>query len=133
MRERICCSYRVQATVTRRIYEEIMSFHHSLRLFATAIALLSAGQAMALDRTVRIHNDTGLTLYRFYSTNTGASRWGRDVMGATTLAPGASMKLNFDNADGYCQFDFRAIFEEGTGLPRRVFPFCKPPDYFHHP
>jgi hypothetical protein len=119
--------------VTRRIYEEIMSFHHSLRLFATAIALLSAGQAMALDRTVRIHNDTGLTLYRFYSTNTGASRWGRDVMGATTLAPGASMKLNFDNADGYCQFDFRAIFEDGTELTRQGVNVCETSDYYYQP
>ena len=110
-----------------------MSFHRNFRVLATALALLSAGQAMALDRTVRIHTDTGLTLYRFYSTNTGASRWGRDVMGSTTLAPGATMKLNFDNAEGYCEFDFRAIFEDGTELTRQAVNVCETSDYYYQP
>lgn len=110
-----------------------MIFRTPVRLFATVLALLSAGQAMALDRTVRIHNDTGLTLYRFYSTNTGASRWGQDVMGSSTLAPGASMKLNFDNEDGYCEFDFRAIFEDGTEATRQAVNVCETSDYYYQP
>lgn len=110
-----------------------MTFRASLRIFATAVALLSAGQAMAIDRHVRIHNDTGLTLYRFYSTNTGSSHWGHDVMGSSTLAPGASMKLNFDNNDGYCEFDFRAIFEDGTELTRQAVNVCETSDYYYQP
>ncbi|MBD3763851.1 MAG: hypothetical protein IE927_03710 [Rhodobacterales bacterium] len=59
------------------------------RLGLAALALCAAvAQAPAQDRSVRIHNDTGLTLYRFYSTNSGATKWGRDLMGSSTLDSG---------------------------------------------
>ena len=86
----------------------------ALRLPLAAIALAaSTFAAAAYDRHVTIVNNTGLTLYRFYSTNSGASKWGKDVMGTSTLPSGSSMRLNFDNAKGYCNFDFRAVFENG--------------------
>ena len=110
-----------------------MSFQSTLRVFACAVAVLSAGQAMAVDRTVRIHNDTGVTLYRFYSTNSGASKWGSDVMGSSTLPSGRSMKLNFDNKNGYCEFDFRAIFEDGSELTRSNVNVCEVADYYYQP
>lgn len=47
-----------------------------------------------------IYNNTAVTLYRFYSTNSGAENWGSDVMGSSTLPPGAAMTLNFDNTFG---------------------------------
>ncbi len=69
--------------------------------------------AAAVDRHVQIHNDTGYTIYRFYSTNSGADRWGSDVMGSSVLPSGSAMNLNFDNTKGYCEFDFRIEFENG--------------------
>ena len=91
-----------------------MTIQTSLRLFAAALAtVVATGQAHAVDYNVRIHNDTGVTLYRFYSTNSGASKWGNDVMGKSTLPTGGVMSMNFANNKGYCLFDFRAIFEDG--------------------
>ena len=84
---------------------------------------------MAQDRNVRIHNDTGVTLYRFYSTNSGSSKWGSDVMGSSTLASGRAMNLNFDNKYGYCEFDFRAIFEDGSELQKGNVNVCEISDY----
>jgi len=101
-------------------------------LMAAAIVLVGAGAALA-DLRVRIHNDTGMTLYKFYSTNTGSTRWGNDVMGATTLANGSSMKLNFANNEGYCLFDFRAIFADGTELTRQGVNVCEIADYYYQP
>jgi predicted lipoprotein with Yx(FWY)xxD motif len=41
---------------------------------AAAIATLTAAVPVHADHMkVRIHNNTGLTLYRFYSTNSGAT------------------------------------------------------------
>ncbi len=97
-------------------------------LLAAAIALTAATSAMA-DRRVRIHNETGLTLYRFYSTNSGATKWGSDTMGSSTLPSGRYMTMNFDNAKGYCLFDFRAIFEDGTELLRANVNVCEVADY----
>ncbi|GLS88138.1 hypothetical protein GCM10010873_31120 [Cypionkella aquatica] len=103
-----------------------------LRLSLAAVALVATTlQAAAYDRTVRIHNDTGLTLVKFQSTNSGASRWGRDVMGASTLASGGAMKLHFDNAYGYCVFDFKAVFADGTVLQKANVNVCETGDYYY--
>ena len=111
-----------------------MTLRASLRLMAAAAALAAtAGAAMATDYRVRIHNDTGYTLYKFYSTNSGAKKWGRDVLGSKTLANGAAMTLNFDNSEGYCLFDFRAIFEDGTELTRGEVNVCEIGDYYYQP
>lgn len=101
-------------------------------LLAAVLALTAVGPALA-DRRVRIHNETGLTLYRFYSTNSGATKWGRDVMGSATLPSGQSMTMNFDNAKGYCLFDFRAIFQDGTELLRANVNVCEVSDYTYTP
>lgn len=104
----------------------------ALRLPLAAIALAASTlAAAAYDRHVTIHNNTGLTLYRFYSTNSGASKWGSDVMGSSTLPNGSSMRLNFDNAKGYCVFDFRAVFEDGTVLQRANVDVCDIGDYYY--
>lgn len=110
-----------------------MTFQTALRAALAAATLLSATQAMAVDRHVRIHNDTGVTLYRFYSTNSGSSKWGSDVMGASTLPSGSSMRLNFDNKHGYCLFDFKAVFEDGSVLTRGNVNVCEIGDYYYNP
>ncbi len=110
-----------------------MRFQTPLSLAISAAILLGAPGAMAQDRNVMIHNNTGVTLYRFYSTNTGSTKWGRDVMGKSTLPSGRSMRLNFDNKYGYCAFDFRAIFEDGTELTRQGVNVCEVGDYTYDP
>lgn len=105
---------------------------NALKLGLAALVLAaSTVTAQAYDRHVRIHNDTGLTLYRFYSTNSGAKKWGSDVMGSSTLASGSSMKLNFANAKNYCEFDFRAVFTDGTILQRANVNVCETSDYYY--
>lgn len=110
-----------------------MTLQNALKTLVCAAAMISASQAMAVDRHVRIHNDTGYTLYRFYSTNSGSPKWGSDVMGSSTLPSGSSMMLNFDNSHGYCEFDFRAIFEDGDELVRNNVNVCEIGDYYYNP
>lgn len=92
---------------------------------------ISTVSAQAQDRNVRIWNNTGVTLYRFYSTNSGSDHWGNDVMGSSTLPPGASMRLNFDNKYGYCEFDFQAEFADGAVLRRDHVNVCEIGDYYY--
>ena len=104
----------------------------TLRLSLATLALVATTlSAQAYDRHVRIHNDTGLTLYRFQSTNSGAKRWGSDVMGSKVLPNGGSMRLNFDNSKGYCNFDFKATFEDGTVLQKGNVNVCETGDYYY--
>ena len=100
----------------------------SAAILAVGFSTVTAG---AVDRNVKIHNDTGYTIYRFYSTNSGASKWGSDVMGNSTLPTGSAMNLNFDNSQGYCEFDFRAEFEDGSYLERGNVNVCEIGDYYY--
>lgn len=108
-------------------------FGKTLCAAAVALASLTATAVQADHMKVRIHNDTGLTLTRFYSTNSGSSKWGRDVMGSSVLGSGRAMTMNFDNQYGYCLFDFRAIFEDGTELLRANVNVCEMSDYYYVP
>jgi hypothetical protein len=118
--------------VRRNNSDEDTMLKSTLRLSLAAIALAATTfSAQAYDRHVRIHNDTGLTLYKFQSTNSGAARWGSDVMGSKVLPNGSSMRLNFDNAYGYCEFDFKATFEDGTVLQRANINVCEAADYYY--
>lgn len=54
-------------------------------------------------------------------------------MGATTLASGSSMRLNFANNEGCCLFGFRAIFADGTELTRQGVNVCSASDYSYQP
>ena len=106
-----------------------MIFKTPLTFVAAALAGTVATGAFATDRHVTIHNNTGVTLYRFYSTNSGSTKWGKDVMGSTTLPSGSAMSMNFDNKFGYCEFDFRAVFEDGDELTRGNINVCEVGDY----
>lgn len=100
------------------------------RLLASlGLLLASVVSAGAVDRNVNIHNNTGYTIYRFYSTNSGSTKWGSDIMGSTTLPFGNYMHLNFDNKYNYCKFDFRIEFEDGTSYEERDVDVCTVGDF----
>ena len=56
---------------------------------------------------------------------------GSDVMGSSTLPTGSSMRLNFDNKFGYCEFDFRAEFSDGSALQKNGVNVCEIGDYYY--
>ena len=79
---------------------------------AAALALPAA----ALDRRVRIVNNTGYTMIAFYGSNQGTDSWEEDILGADVLPSGYSVVIDFDDGTGYCIFDFKAVFEDGDEL-----------------
>ena len=51
---------------------------------------------------------------RFYGSNAGSSSWEEDILGSDVLASGSSTTINFDDGTGYCTFDFKAEFADGS-------------------
>ncbi len=89
----------------------------SKRGFISALLVLAlALPASALDRRVRIINNTGYTMVEFYGSNQGTDDWEEDILGANVLPSGSSVMINFDDGTGYCIFDFKAVFEDGDVL-----------------
>lgn len=93
-------------------------------MLVASLAMVAA-PASALDRHVRIVNQTGYTIVRFYGSNTGADDWQEDILGEDVLPSGSSVVINFDDATGYCKFDFKAVFEDGDEMVKQGVNVCK--------
>jgi len=83
------------------------------------------------NRLVRIHNDTGWTMLRFYASNTSRSDWEDDILGDDVLADDASIVMNIDDGTGACLFDFKAEFTNGQSLVRNNVNVCEIADYYY--
>lgn len=85
---------------------------------ALALATLAIGvvDAAALDRRVRIVNDSSYDIVEFYASNKGSKSWEEDILGRNILPAGHNVVINIDDGSGYCKFDFLAVFEDGDEL-----------------
>ncbi len=92
---------------------------------ALAVTATSALPAFALDRRVKIVNDTGYVLVEFYGSNKGSTSWEEDILGRDVLRSGSSVMIDFDDGTGYCKFDFKAIFDDGDELIRKGVNICE--------
>lgn len=82
-----------------------------------------------LNRRVRIHNNTGWTMLRFYASDSRVTSWQEDMLGRGTLATGSSVVMNIDDGSGACLYDFRAEFTNGQVLTRFNVNVCQIADY----
>jgi len=92
---------------------------------ALAVTATTALPAFALDRRVKIVNDTGYVLVEFYGSNKGSDSWEEDILGRDVLRSGSSVMIDFDDGTGYCKFDFKAIFDDGDELIRKGVNICE--------
>lgn len=67
-----------------------------------------------MNRVVTISNQSGRTVYRFYGSNAGTIYWEEDLLGSNVLPSGRSMNVDFTDGSGYCEFDFKIEFADGT-------------------
>lgn len=95
-------------------------------LVVGASTLLGALAAQAgEDRRVRIINETSHTIMQFYASNIGQTSWEEDILGQSTLPPGQSVVINVDDGTGYCQFDFKAVFDDGDEVTKSRIDVCE--------
>jgi hypothetical protein len=97
-------------------------FHMPLALVAT---LMLSAPADALDRRVRIVNDSKHAIVGFFGTNVGVRDWSESLLGADSLKPGTSVVLDLEDDSGYCRYRFRAVFDDGVELVRQSVNVCE--------
>ena len=97
-----------------------------LSLFVAALFLVIAlaGPADALDRQVRIVNESTFEIVELYGSRVDA-RTPRNILGEATLPAGASVDVDFEDGSGYCMYNFRAVFDDGAVLERRRVKVCE--------
>lgn len=113
------------------------------RLFTAAVAaavLGAAGLSVAVaaerqsqdgqNRRVRIHNQTGAVLQKLHAADVRTGEYGRDLLGGTPVAPGASAPVTIDDGAGGCLYDLRAELAGGVVLVRENVNACRIADYY---
>jgi hypothetical protein len=103
-----------------------MRFGSIFRLSA-AVGVTVAGlsEAAALDRRVRIVNESSHAIIAFHGANVGTSDWGENMLGQDVLPPKGNVVLNFEDGSGYCRFGFRATFDDGVELEKKSVNICE--------
>ena len=89
------------------------------------VLLAASDDANALDRRVRIVNESKHDIVGFYGTNVGVPDWQDNLLGAAVLRAGASIVLDFEDGSGYCRFRFRAVFDDNKELVRPSVNVCE--------
>jgi hypothetical protein len=100
---------------------------------AGALVGLTISSATALDRRVRINNNTGYDIVQFYASNKGTNDWEEDILGSDILPTGESLIINIDDGTGYCKFDFLAVFEDDDQVISRDNNVCELSDFNFNP
>lgn len=90
----------------------------------SVLELSTGPPASALDRQLQLTNITRLPIVELYASQVGSGKWQNDILGEDFLPAGGSVTVNVDDASGYCRFDFKAVFDDGTELIRRNINVC---------
>jgi len=83
------------------------------------------------DRRVMIHNNTGWTMTHFYASDSRLTDWQEDILGSSVLPNGNSVRINIDDGNGGCVYDFKARFSNGQELTRMRINVCQIADYYY--
>jgi hypothetical protein len=92
---------------------------------AAVMLLVGAREADALDRRVRIVNDSRHDIVAFYGAVVTERDWPGSMLGENRLLAGASIVLNFEDESGFCRYRFRAVFDDGMELVRPSVNICE--------
>ena len=94
-----------------------------------AVLALIGTNAQAADRHVRIINATRHAMVHFYASNISVNSWQEDILGEDVLPAGSNVVINIDDGTGHCEYDFKAVFDDGDVLIRHHVNVCKISSY----
>lgn len=101
----------------------------SLILLLMTLLFAAAANAQSYNRQVRIVNNTSTTLVYFYASNVDRTTWEEDILGSSVVPSGSSVMINIDDGSGYCRYDFRAVFSDGSEMIRAGVNVCEVATY----
>ena len=98
----------------------------SLIVVGTIVSALHAATgppALALDRWVKLTNNTRMPIVEIYISRVRSELWNIDLLGDDYLAPASSVLVKIDDEAG-CRFDVKTVFDDGTTQIRRDVDIC---------
>jgi len=80
-----------------------------------AAGLLAPPVSAQSTESLRVRNQSGMTLYSLYASPTNNSNWENDLLGNRTLNSGQYVEINVRNVSN-CNYDLRMEFTNGQVL-----------------
>ncbi len=78
---------------------------------------------------VTLQNQTGQTIKNLYASASNAAWNETDQLGSGVMPAGQQIALNLDNGSGQCEWDFKAVFNDGSEVRRYHINICTTPVY----
>jgi hypothetical protein len=108
----------------------------SIRGFALAAALpfffqLSFVHAETEAVTFILTNGTEETIAEFYASPPSSDSWEDDILGVDVLESGDSVTITINDGREDCDYDFKAVFEDGSTLDNRGVTVCDGESYVY--
>ena len=91
---------------------------------------VTAGPAFALNRHVHIHNNTSVVMNEFYASNVGTNDYEENILHGDVIQSGDSWNINVDDGTGYCRYDFKAVFDDGSEAKKDNVNVCEVSDFY---
>jgi hypothetical protein len=88
------------------------------------LEIVAGSSASAFDRRIELTNNTRMAIVEIQIAKVGTGRWESDLLGGDILLPTQSVLVDIDDAKGYCRFDIRTVFDDGTSSTRRDIDVC---------
>ena len=84
------------------------------RLAAALTVGASGAYADKFSREITVINDYNSPLMYLYATPAVNQNWGNDHLGQYVVEPGWQITIDVSDSTGYCTFDIRAEFADGS-------------------
>jgi hypothetical protein len=85
---------------------------------------VTGSPASAFDRRIELTNNTRMAIVEIQIAQVGTGRWERDLLGDEILLPAQSVLVDIDHRKGYCRFDIKTVFDDGSSSIRRDIDIC---------
>jgi hypothetical protein len=94
-----------------------------------AVQTATGPPVAAFDRHIQITNNTRMAIVEFYVAPVGTELWENDLLGDEILLPANSILVDVNDRTGYCRFDVKVIYDDGTGVIRHDVNICRGQGY----
>ena len=78
------------------------------------LEIVTGSSASAFDRRIELTNNTRMAIVEIQIAQVGTGRWEGDLLGDDILLPAQSVLVDIDDGKGYCRFDIKTVFDDGT-------------------
>jgi len=91
---------------------------------ALTFVVIGALRSSADQRDFTVVNETSYTIDNLYVSPHSSDNWEEDVLGSDVLEPGHHVKVTFSDDLGYCFYDIKAVYSDGTKSEKYNVDLC---------